>query len=143
MYAPGQRSDSCCDPRQILVERLGAPRVERRHRADDPRLTLRDDKLRRRGDEHRPRHDRKAEAGLEPGGEGGIGHSPLRQAIRPSSRTRRSPTWAWKAAPSGSGQMLKASVSPGRTIPENRQERALMSAGLRSSARETVAPATP
>jgi hypothetical protein len=111
--APGLRADACRNAREILVERFGAPRIERGHRADDSGVALRDDEIGRRGEEHRPRHDREAEAGFEPGGEADIRHAAPRQAIRPSSRTRRSPTWARKAAPSASGQMLNASLSPG------------------------------
>lgn len=69
---------------QIGVEVLGRTGVERRRRADRSGSALRNDRRRRRGDEHRSRHDRQRQLGFQLTREIGVsgkGTSP--KAMRP------------------------------------------------------------
>src|SRR3546814_18031014 len=72
--APGPVADRRRDAAEVIVERRGAARIERRHRADDARLALGAHKIGGRGDEPRPGHDRSAESGFQPSGAAAVIH---------------------------------------------------------------------
>jgi hypothetical protein len=72
------------DLAEVCVESRGRAGIERRQGADDSGAALRDDEIRRGGDEHRPGHDGKRELGHQLRGEVRIAaHFEDRKAMRP------------------------------------------------------------